>query len=53
MGRLSTCERRTFHSSPSRRAAWERFEEPTYAVEKPLSRWKSHAFAWSRVRSVS
>ena len=44
---------RTFHSSPSCSAACERFDEPMYAVWLPLSRWKSQAFAWRRVRRSS
>ena len=50
---VSTWERRTFHSRPSVRAAADRFDEPTRAVEKPESRWKSQALAWRRVRRVS
>jgi hypothetical protein len=26
-----------------------RFDEPTYAVEKPLRRWNTQALAWRRV----
>ncbi len=48
-----TCDRRTFHSRPSCSAVVDRFDEPTYAVENPESRWNSHALACSRVRSVS
>ena len=44
---------RTFHSSPSSNAECVRFDEPTYAVSKPESRSKSHAFACSRVWEVS
>ncbi len=46
-------DRRTFHSTPSNRAARDRFEDPTYAVSKPVLRRKSQAFAWSLVRSTS
>jgi hypothetical protein len=50
---VSAWLRRTFHSSPSSIAAWERFEEPTWAVEKPLSRWKCQTFVCRRVVRVS
>ena len=35
----------TFHSTPSSRALVERFDDPTYAVSKPVWRRNSHAFA--------
>ena len=46
-------ERRTFHSSPSSIASAERFDEPTYPVEKPVARWNSQALACRRVCAVS
>ena len=46
---LRAADTRTFHSSPVTCAEWVRFDEPTYAVEKPERRWNIHAFAWSRV----
>ena len=51
--RLETADRRTFHSTPSRRAARERLVEPTYAVSKPVLRRNSQDLAWSRVRLES
>ncbi len=38
-----------FHSRPVSWAECVRFDEPTYAVEKPERRWKVQALAWSRV----
>ena len=46
---VATEEMRTFHSSPSTNADFERLELPTYPVSNPLSRRNSQAFACSRV----
>ena len=50
---LRAPDTRTFHSSPVTCAECVRFDEPTYAVEKPDNRWNSHALACSRVVLVS
>ncbi len=50
---LRTPDTRTFHSSPVTCAECVRFDDPMYAVEYPLSRWNSQAFAWRRVDVVS
>ena len=46
---VDTCDRRTFHSTPSSMRACDRFDDPMNAVEKPESRSNSHAFACRRV----
>ncbi len=50
---VATPESRTFHSTPSSRAARDRFDDPTYAVSKPVFRPNIHAFACNRVRCAS
>ena len=47
---MPTPDSRTFHSTPSSRAARDRFEDPTYAVSNPVVASNSHALACSRVR---
>ena len=49
----STFERRTFHSRPSISAVFERFDEPTYAVVKPVSRSEQPRLGVQPGRSVS
>lgn len=41
------------HSRPPARALADRFALPTQTELKPVSRWKSHAFAWMRLRRPS
>lgn len=43
----------TIHSCPLPSAVAVRLAEPTYAVWSWVSRPKSHAFAWRRVRRTS
>jgi hypothetical protein len=41
------------HSSPPARALADRFALPTQTELNPVSRWKSQAFAWMRLRRPS
>lgn len=49
MSGLRAAAIRRFHSSPVTCAECVKFDDPTYAVEKPERRWNTHAFAWRRV----